>query len=514
MSADTGRRLAIRADVYGGPNTSDPLPTVAARRPSFEFDADLDQLPERVRRRREYREAGALGAELLGELTELVHGVHSAIAGRVFRYVGPPAAPVRVAHSAIADGVYGALRVGGGRLAKAAGLLLGRREAPPPSKTTAGSIVIGAVNGLLGGELDERTSPLAVRMGLWADGQEVLPTRPGLRRTYPDATPRLVVFAPGLGETEEAWRLHATDHYGDPKSTHGARLRRDLGYSPVYLRYNTGRHISDNGRQFSDLLERVVTNWPVPVREVVLVGHSMGGLVIRSACYAAEETGATWVGHVKHLVYLGSPHFGAPLAQLVHVGSWGLAKLPETAPVAGLLNRRSVGIRDLRYGTIVEADWKDLDPDALRGRRPSEIPLMPEATHYYVGATLTRDKKHPLGRVLGDALVQFPSASGRTKRRRLEFDLDNGRHIGGLNHMDSAEPSAGLRAHPYLVGRSAAGCRGGGRADRTVAGGGVRPPVRHRSQRAQPSGTAPSAMAEVTASCTSPASSSTAVTPT
>jgi pimeloyl-ACP methyl ester carboxylesterase len=244
------------------------------------------------------------------------------------------------------------------------------------------------------------------------------------------------VFAHGLCETEDAWRLGATEHHGDPRSTHGSRLRADLGYSPVYLRYNTGRHISDNGRQFSDLLERLVANWPVPVDELVLIGHSMGGLLIRSACHAGEQESASWVRRVRHLLYLGSPHFGAPLAQLVHVGSWGMARIPETAPVAALLNRRSQGIRDLRYGTIVEADWKDLDPDALRAGRPTEVPLMPEALHYYVGATLTRDKSHPLGRIVGDALVQFPSASGNTKRRRLEFEVDNGRHVGGLNHMD------------------------------------------------------------------------------
>lgn len=448
------RRRAISAAVYRGPHAPAPelplratLPAArggtrsstagaAAGTLSYDVDPDLDALPDDVRRRREYREAGELGAELLGELTGLVHGVHSAIAGRVFRYVGPPAAPVRVAHSAVAGGVYGALKAGGTGIAKAAGFVLARRDAPPPSATTAGGIVLGAVNGILGGELDERNSPLAVRMSLQVDGRPVPPTRAALAEAYPDATRRLVVFAHGLCETEDAWRLGAAEHHGDPTSTHGSRLRADLGYSPVYLRYNTGRHISDNGRQFSDLLDRLVRHWPVPVEEVVLVGHSMGGLLIRSACHEAESTGARWVDKVAHLLYLGSPHFGAPLAKLVHVGAWGLSRLPETAPVATLLNRRSQGIRDLRHGTIVEADWKDLDPDALRGGKPTEVPLMPKATHYYIGATLTRDRNHPLGRIIGDALVQFPSASGTTKRRRLAFEVDNGRHVGGLNHMD------------------------------------------------------------------------------
>jgi pimeloyl-ACP methyl ester carboxylesterase len=442
MTVDGARRFAISADVYSGPHGerrgrgASGASSTSTRLPSFDLDPDLDGLSDDRRRRAELVEAGALTGELLGELTGLVQGVHSAIAGRVFRYVGPQAAPVRVAHSAIANGIYGALRAGGNGLAKIAGRALGRRDRPAPSMTTVGGIVLGAVNGVLGSELEERSSPLAVRMSLRAGGEQVAPTGGDLRAAYPDATSRLVVFVHGLCETEDAWRLHAGQHHGDPTSTHGSRLRRDLGYSPVYLRYNTGRHISDNGRQFSDLLERLVQHWPVPVEELVLIGHSMGGLVIRSACHIGEETGADWVQRVRHLLYLGSPHFGAPLAQLVHVGSWGLAKIPETAPVSTLLNRRSYGIRDLRYGTIVEADWKDLDPDALRPRRRSDVPLMPAATHYYVGATLTRDKAHPLGRVLGDALVQFPSASGKTRRRRLEFEVDKGKHVGGLNHMD------------------------------------------------------------------------------
>lgn len=451
------RRRPINPSVYAGPGGPAPVRArrSAERLPAGVADAngsfvgsgalsyDLDagdanarQDDDDVRRRREYREAGDLTSELVGELTGVVHGVHTALAGRVFRLLGAPAKPVEAVHTAVANGVYGALRVGGTGLAKAAAFALATRPAPPPSSTGPGGVVLGAVNGVLGGELDERGSPLSVRMGLWADGSPVTPTRSGLTSSYPDATSRVVVFAHGLCENERAWHLNAVAHWGDPSSTHGARLRADLGCSPVYLRYNTGRHISDNGRQFSDLLQRLVDNWPVPVEELVLVGHSMGGLLIRSACHEAEQRGMTWPERVRHMIYLGSPHFGAPLARLVHVGSWGLAKLPETAPVAKLLNRRSPGIRDLRYGTIVEADWRDLDPDALRGRPPSEIPLMPQASHYYIGATVTADKGHPVGRVVGDTLVQFPSASGRTRRRRLSFEVDNGKHIGGLHHMD------------------------------------------------------------------------------
>src|SRR3954447_17354630 len=255
MTVDGARRFAISADVYSGPHGDGGSYVSGAagtrtRLPSFDLDPDLDGLSDDRRRREELVEAGALTGELLGELTGLVHGVHAAIARRVFRYVGPPAAPVEIAHSAIADRIYGALRSGGNGFAKIAGHALGRRDRPAPAASTVGGIVLRAVNGVLGSEREERSSPLAVRMSLRAHGEEVAPTRGGLRAAYPDATPRLVVFVHGLCETEDAWRLHAGQHHGDPTSTHGSRLRRDLGYSPVYLRYNTGRHVSDNGRQF------------------------------------------------------------------------------------------------------------------------------------------------------------------------------------------------------------------------------------------------------------------------
>ena len=137
----------------------------------------------------------------------------------------------------------------------------------------------------------------------------------------------------------------------------------------MYVRYNSGRHISENGRSLSELMEELVAAWPVEVERIALVGHSMGGLVARSACCHAAEDGADWARLVRHSVSLGTPHMGAPLEQAVHVLSAGLAALPETRPFANFLRRRSGGIRDLRQGSLVDEDWRDCDPDALRGGR-------------------------------------------------------------------------------------------------------------------------------------------------
>jgi pimeloyl-ACP methyl ester carboxylesterase len=259
----------------------------------------------------------------------------------------------------------------------------------------------------------------------------VAPEPDAVAAAFPAPTPRLVVFLHGLMETEFAWRL------GERRSgqTYGSSLARDLPCTPVYVRYNSGRHVSENGASLADLLEALVAAWPLPVSEIALVGHSMGGLVARSGCHLAAERGDAWVGRVRHVVSLGTPHLGAPLARGVHYASSALGTLPETRPLAGLLRRRSAGIRDLRQGSLVDADWRDRDPDALRAVACEEVPLLEGAVHCFVSATLTTDPKHPVGRLIGDTLVLESSASGRSRSRRIGFDDEHGMHVGGTHHL-------------------------------------------------------------------------------
>ncbi len=155
----------------------------------------------------------------------------------------------------------------------------------------------------------------------------------------------------------------------------------------------------------------------------------MGGLVARSACHH----GGDWTRHLTHTVSLGTPHHGAPLEQAVHAMSAALHAAPETRPFARFLRRRSAGIRDLRRGSLVDEDWRDVDPDALRARACQEIPLHAGATHCFIAATVTQSPKHPVGRLLGDTLVLTSSASGRSRKRRLEFH--EGLEIGGAHHL-------------------------------------------------------------------------------
>src|SRR5215211_501168 len=382
----------------------------------------------------ETRALARLAFEELAGATGGIGQVHAAVAERAFGAVGPSGRAARATHDAIAGGVFAALRASAGVLGKGADLALERgRPAGGRSLSTSrgGSALLAALNGLMGDALEREGSDLHQRMAVRIDGREV-PAEPGaLAAELPGATPRLAVFLHGLMTTEFSWRLGA----GEAGDTYGTRLGRDLGFTPVYVRYNSGLHVSENGRALAALLEEIVAAWPVEVEQIALIGHSMGGLVSRSACHLANDEKANWVRRVRHVVSLGTPHMGAPLEQAVHLASAALNGVPETRPLGSFLRRRSAGIRDLRQGSLVDQDWRGRDPDALRAAACREVPLLEGATHCFVAATVTRSARHPVGRLVGDLLVLVPSASGRSRTRRIPFRAEHGVHVGSTNHL-------------------------------------------------------------------------------
>jgi pimeloyl-ACP methyl ester carboxylesterase len=394
------------------------------------------------------QELQALTRLAFEELARYVGGIgsiHRAIAGRVFAAVGSSGRLVEWSHDAISQAAYGAVRGsfrGVGLVGEVASGVRAGTGKPALSDTPGGAGLLGAINGLIGDALEREGSTLAQRMAVRVGGRVVPPDPSALAAAFPGATDRLVVFLHGLMETEHAWRFGPSR----ARETYGSRLARDFAFTPVYVRYNTGRHISENGRSLAELLEAVVAAWPVEVGQIALIGHSMGGLVARSACFQADAAGTAWVRRVRHVVSLGTPHMGAPLAKAVHYATAGLHAVPETQPFASFLRRRSAGIRDLRQGSLVDEDWRGCDPDALRAAACREVPLLDGATHCFVAATITRTDRHPMGRLLGDTLVLVPSASGRSRTRRIPFRAEDGAHIGGTHHL-------ALLNHPAVYDR-------------------------------------------------------------
>ena len=230
---------------------------------------------------------------------------------------------------------------------------------------------LAVVNGLFGDELAERDSRFAFPMTVRADGVAVPlghdTTRTAVTDAVPHAGPRICLLVHGLMSTESIWRFPS-----DPTTTYGTMLARDRGVTTLSLRYNTGRHISINGRELAHVLNRLLRTWPVPVEEINLIGHSMGGLVIRSACHYGRHLrprgrnlpiGRRWTGKVRRVVLVGAPNTGAPLEVVVNALSAALWALPVPATrLVGLgLDRRSAGIKDLRFGSIVDALVRQVD---------------------------------------------------------------------------------------------------------------------------------------------------------
>ncbi|MDB5968427.1 MAG: hypothetical protein JWQ90_877 [Hydrocarboniphaga sp.] len=280
--------------------------------------------------------------------------------------------------------------------------------------------LVGAINGVLGDYLAATGNPLATDMEIRRDGI----------RLDQAQKPRVLLLIHGLCMTDRQWRRDGHDH--------GAALAEALGYEAAYLRYNSGRHVSLNGRELSELLERFIEQSAVPVEELAIIGFSMGGLLARSACHYAALAGHRWPRRLRRLIFLGTPHLGAPLER----GGSGLQMLlnisPYSAPLAGLGKLRSAGITDLRHGNLIDEDWADTDRFDRSTRRPQALPL-PANVHCAALAATTGQRAGDLNdRLLGDGLVPVASALGddADSARSLSFDPE-WQWIGfGMNHLD------------------------------------------------------------------------------
>ena len=325
-------------------------------------------------------------------------------------------------------GIRGITRLAGGSvnavLARAVPRLPVQKSSPQREA------VLAAVNGVLGDKLLDTANPLAISMSCRIKGQRLPLDKAGLAESLQQlngaASGKILMMVHGLCMNDLQWT--AAGH--SPTEI----LARELGYTPVYLHYNTGLHTSINGQQLDALLEQLLQAWPEPVTELSLLVHSMGGLVARSACQQAEQASHSWRKVLKKIVFLGTPHHGAPLEQL---GNWVdtlLRGSAVTRPFAQIGEIRSSGITDLRHGHVLAADWEGNDrfqraPDARQ-----HLPLPAGVACFAVAGTTSAEPlpgRTPLQTTLanqffGDGLVSVQSALGlhADAVRNLDFAPD------------------------------------------------------------------------------------------
>lgn len=394
-------------------------------------------------------------AQLATQATLGVTGLVENVQGNVYKAVAAPFGPLGAKFidrkpggsgvrslgitGLVYSGIKGVTRLAGGT----ANALLSRAAAKPDQRpsTPRREAMLSALNGVLGDRLMETANPLAISMRLRHEGLPLLPEPQALAARLPNATGKLLVMVHGLCMNDLQWNGASGGFRG-----HGEQLARELGCTPLYLHYNTGLHTSANGEQLAGLLQQLVKAWPQPVQEITLLVHSMGGLVARSACHQADQAGYSWLALLKALVFLGTPHHGAPLERL---GSWVDGVLGGnivTKPFAKIGQLRSAGITDLRHGNVLHADWHDAGrfergPDA---RQP--VPLPAGVACFAVAATTLAPGKGPLvavgealaRKMIGDGLVSLESALGLHAEpgRCLAFSAENQWIAQGLNHMD------------------------------------------------------------------------------
>ncbi len=401
--------------------------------------------PKRSTRSADLRGAARLATGATTGLVDLVEAMHARIAH------GPGAALNRgrpADHDAtrgITRGVYktvrGLARIVGSSVDTLLGLLAPAAEsseAREPRREREALVAI--LNGVLGDHLQATANPLATAMAFRRDGRALALDGPSIRAALPDAGGKLLVLIHGLCMNDLQWTRAGHDH--------GAALGQALGFTPIYLHYNSGLHISTQGQALTQQLESLVEHWPLPVERLVLLGHSMGGLVARSAVHAAALAGHRWAAALSDMVFLGTPHHGAPLER---AGNWIEALLgatPYAAPLARLGKLRSAGITDLRHGNLLHEDWAGHDRFERRGDHRKPVPL-PEGVRCFAVATSLGSRSGNLKtRLLGDGLVPLDSALGRhaDPARCLRFAPGH-QWIGqGIGHLD-------MLSHPQVYER-------------------------------------------------------------
>jgi pimeloyl-ACP methyl ester carboxylesterase len=272
---------------------------------------------------------------------------------------------------------------------------------------------LAALNGVLGDHLADTANPLALKMQFRREG------------SGPKPGGRIIVLIHGLCMSDLQWTR--CDH------DHAAALARDFGFTPVYLSYNSGLHISTNGRALAESLEALITQWPTPIEDLAIIGHSMGGLVARSACHYAEEADFLWRRKLNKLIFLGTPHHGAPRERIGHWVEGVVGRIPYASGIARLAKIRSAGVTDLRHGALLDEDWSAGD-----AARPRIVALPQGVSCYAIAASLAAGSAGLKGRLIGDGLVTVASAMGdhRDPARDLRIPADR-RWVGvEMGHFD------------------------------------------------------------------------------
>ncbi len=367
------------------------------------------------------RAGASLAIDATHGIVDLVEAMHATIARPFGMASAKKAGRTRGVTGLVYSTVRGVTRFVGGGLDVALSAIT--RLQPDRESSFERDAAISALNGVLGDHLVKTENALAIPMTI-RFAQKPIDFSEPLAAQCPKVNGKIALFVHGLCMNDRQWLRAGHDH--------GPAIEKACGFTPLYVRYNTGQHTSINGETLSNLLETLTKTWPVPIEEIIIVAHSMGGLVSRSAMAHAGSSGLAWLAHLKQVFFLGTPHHGAPLER---GGRWidiVLGATPYTKPFARLGKIRSAGITDLRYGNVLERDWSN-DASAR-----VTTPLPRDVQCFAIAATTGKSKRDWRDIVLGDGLVPVASALGKHRliKHRLAIPEQNTWIAYERNHMD------------------------------------------------------------------------------
>ncbi len=383
------------------------------------------------------RGATRLAVEATQGVTALVEAMHRTIGSGPAVLGRPLEGPARRVTQAIYGGIRGTTGLIGAGIDRALEPLAPLVGASAPGAER--DVVLSVLNGVLGDYLAQTGNPLALPMQLRRAHEPLeLGDAESARAALRGASRRLLVMVHGSCMNDRQWLRNGHDH--------GEALRRDEGWTPIGVRYNSGRHISTNGEQLADMLQALVDAWPGPLEEIAIIGHSMGGLVSRSACKAAEVAGHGWRAQLRALVTLGTPHHGAPLER---GGNWvdvllGVSRY--SAPLAQLGKIRSAGVTDLRFGNVIAEHWQGRDRFAMAGDPRSPVPLPKDVSCFAIAGTRAG--------AAGDGLVPVDSGLGihSDPVHTLAFPEDHTLVVDDAGHLDLLDrPEVYQRLRAWLT---------------------------------------------------------------
>jgi pimeloyl-ACP methyl ester carboxylesterase len=303
--------------------------------------------------------------------------------------------------------------------------------------------IVSILNGVLGDHMTAHDNPLTIQMGFRREGKPLNLTPDALANAIPNPQGKVLILLHGHCMNELQWRRNGHDH--------GEVLAAANGYTPMYLRYNSGLHISKNGRAFADLLEEMVRAWPVPVEEICIVGYSMGGLVARSAFHYGTQAQHGWLQYVHKLMFVGTPHHGSMVERAGNMVDLALEVSPYSEALSRLGKIRSAGTTDLRHGNLIDEDWEGRNRFAHAADQ-RQLSQLPAGVHCYaIAAMIAKEHCEVRGKLFGDGLVPLKSALGhhQDEDRALTFPEGHRKVFYGMTHLgllDSPEVCAQLQS--------------------------------------------------------------------